>query len=326
MSAALPFIDVVVAKLEKQTEQITLFHLRAADDVPLPAFEAGAHIMVELPGGHTRAYSLCGNPADASRYEIAVKREDGGQGGSLAAHTGLRLHERMRIGAPRNLFPLAPAAPHHLLLGGGIGLTPLLAMADALHSAGASFELALFARDATQMPMTQRLANAPWAARATLYFDDVLAGQGRAAPEQLQQIIATQAPAAHVYFCGPPGFMATAKDACTSWEPARIHYEYFTAPPSVETPDAGLSAYEVVLKQSGTRIAITTGVSLIEALHAAGADIATVCEQGICGSCVTPYLSGTPIHRDTCLTDEERLSYLAVCCAGSASAELVLDY
>src|SRR5690606_19768594 len=132
------------------------------DGLPLPVCEAGAHLDVYLPGGIVRSYSLCGDPArTAESYEIAVKREDTGRGGSLAMHEGVRAGDTLRIGEPRNQFRLEPKASHHLLMGGGIGVTPLVAMAHALHARSASFTLAVFARSEQHLALSEVLKNAP---------------------------------------------------------------------------------------------------------------------------------------------------------------------
>jgi vanillate O-demethylase ferredoxin subunit len=315
-------LTVRVARVVRHTDEVNSYVLERIDGLPLPVCEAGAHLDVHLPGGLVRSYSLCGDPSRTTEsYEIAVKREDAGQGGSRALHMWVREGEILRVGLPRNQFRLAPAAPHHLLLGGGIGVTPLVSMAHALHALGASFTLAMFARSARHLPLARVLDNAPWRDRVQVHFDDVPQPTRPAA-------LLGQAPAgAHVYFCGPEGFMNHVREACGSWPAERVHFEYFSAPtkpPAPAAPEAA-GAFEVLLARSQQRLRVAPGKSIAHVLQGAGVAVDTVCEQGICGSCLTPYLNGTPDHQDTCMSDAERATHVAICCARSHSPTLTLD-
>lgn len=311
---------VRVARVQRHTAEVSAYRLERCDGQPLPAAEAGAHIDLYLPGDLARSYSLCGEPAlSAQGYEIAVKREAGGRGGSRAVHEQLSEGRLLRIGRPRNLFPLAPEAPHHRLLGGGIGVTPLVAMAHALHARGAAFDLHVFVRSAEHLPLRAALEAAPWRARVTVHTDD--APTTRAEPAAL----VAQAPAgAHLYYCGPEGFMAALREACRDWPAERVHFEHFGTPekPAPAGADAG---FELILARRQQRLQVPPGKSIALVLHGAGIPVDTVCEQGICASCITPYLDGQPDHQDSCLSDEERATHLAVCCARSLTPTLTLD-
>lgn len=315
-------LTVRVDRVVRHTDEVSRYVLQRTDGLPLPACEAGAHVDVYLPGGLVRSYSLCGDPARTTEtYEIAVKREAAGRGGSRAMHMWVREGEVLRIGRPRNQFRLAPHASHHLLLGGGIGVTPLVAMAHALHARGASFTLAVFARSAQHLALASELDSAPWRDRVQVHFDNVPAPTDAAALLQ-------QAPqGAHVYFCGPPGFMTHVRQACSGWAPERVHFEYFAAPPQVPstTPVADTAGFEVLLARRQQRLHVAPGKSMAHVLQAAGVAVDTVCEQGICGSCLTPYIDGTPDHQDACMTEAERATHVAVCCARSLSPTLTLD-
>lgn len=316
-------LTIRVDRVVRHTDEINSYVLQRIDGLPLPACDAGAHVDVYLPGGLVRSYSLCGDPARTPEaYEIAVKRETTGKGGSRAMHMWVREGEILRIGQPRNQFRLAPEATHNLLLGGGIGVTPLVAMAHALHARGASFTLAVFARSAQHLALASELDKAPWRDRVQVHFDNVPAPTD---PATLLQ----QAPeGSHVYFCGPPGFMAHVRQACSGWAPERVHFEYFAAPPqaapatSAATDTAG---FELLLARSQQRLHVAPGKSMAHVLQAAGVVVDTVCEQGICGSCLTPYIDGTPDHQDACMTEAERATHVAVCCARSHSPTLTLD-
>lgn len=316
-------LTIRVARVVRHTDEVSSYVLQRVDGQSLPACEAGAHVDVYLPGGLVRSYSLCGDPTRTTEsYEIAVKREDNGRGGSRALHMWVREGEILRIGAPRNQFRLAPDAPHHLLLAGGIGVTPLVSMAHALHARGASFTLAVFARSAQHLPLASALDNAPWRDRVQVHFDNVPSPTNAAA-------VVAQAPAgSHVYFCGPEGFMAHVRDACRTWPAERVHFEYFSAPTKTGT-DAVVpteaDGFELVLARRQQRLQVAPGKSIAQVLQGAGIPVDTVCEQGICGSCLTPYLDGTPDHQDMCMTQAERATHVAICCARSHSPTLTLD-
>lgn len=319
---------VRVARVIRHTEEVSGYLLERLDGQALPTAEAGAHIDIYLPGDLARSYSLCGDPArSAEGYEIAVKREEHGRGGSRALHQWAREGQLLRIGRPRNLFALAAQAPHHRLLGGGIGVTPLVAMAHSLHARGASFDLHVFVRSADHLPLRAALQAAPWCERVTVHRDD--APETRADPATLVAMAPT---GAHIYYCGPEGFMDRLREACHDWPAERVHFEHFGAPPKAAPPrtdagtDAGAEAgFELILARRQRRLHVPPGKSIAMVLHGAGIPVDTVCEQGICASCITPYLDGTPDHQDSCLTEDERATHVAVCCARALTPTLTLD-
>lgn len=315
-------LTIRVARVVRHTDEISSYVLQRIDGLPLPACEAGAHVDVYLHGGLVRSYSLCGDPTlTTESYEIAVKREDTGRGGSRAMHMWVREGQILRIGMPRNHFRLAHDAPHHLLLGGGIGVTPLISMAHALHALGAPFTLAVFARSAQHLALSRVIDQAPWRGNVQVHFDNV------PAPTSPAKVIAKAPAGSHAYFCGPEGFMAHVRNACQNWPAERVHFEYFSAP--VKTGEAATAAeagaFEIVLARRQQRLQVAPGKSIAHVLQGAGIAVDTVCEQGICGSCLTPYLDGTPDHQDTCMTEAERATHLAICCARSHSPTLTLD-
>ncbi len=320
-SAARGDITIRVARVVRHTDEVSSYVLQRVDGQPLPACEAGAHVDLYLPGGLVRSYSLCGDPTlTTEQYEIAVKREDAGRGGSRAVHMWVREGEILRIGTPRNQFRLVHNAPHHLLLGGGIGVTPLVSMAHALHALGASFTLAVFARSAQHLALKTVLDTAPWRERVQVFCDDAPSRTSAAS-------LLEQAPAgAHVYFCGPEGFMNHVRQATQTWAPERVHFEYFSAPVKTDTSaPVEAAGFEVVLARRQLRLHVAPGKSIAHVLQGAGVQVDTVCEQGICGSCLTPYLDGTPDHQDVCMTEAEHATHVAICCARSHSPTLTLD-
>ncbi|WP_321956160.1 PDR/VanB family oxidoreductase [Paraburkholderia bannensis] len=315
-------LDVIVSRKWNEAQDIYGFEFVKADGGALPPFSAGAHIDVHLPGGLIRQYSLCNDAASTQRYQIAVLRDENGRGGSRAIHDAVEEGSALTIGAPRNHFPLSHGAPHHLLIAGGIGITPILCMAERLFHADETFDLHYCTRSRERTAFVSRIAAAPFSARASFHFDDE-------APAQRFDIAATlaNAPAgSHLYVCGPRGFMdavlAQARDQ--QWDEARLHYEFFGA--VVEQSDTD-TAFKVRIASSGATIEVPAGCTVIEALAANGVDVLTSCEQGVCGTCLTRVIEGQPDHRDAYLTDEEKAAgdQFLPCCSRSHTPLLVLD-
>ena len=311
----------VVARQDEALDICSL-DLVAVDGGALPAFSAGAHIDLHLPGGLVRQYSLCNAPGETQRYRIAVLRDAASRGGSATVHDQLQVGTELEIGAPRNLFELDPSAPHHLLLAGGIGITPLLAMAEQLAAQGGSFALHHATRSHERTPFVAQLATAPYADRVHHHVDDGPAMQKLDLAATLRS-----APAgSHLYVCGPTGFMEAvlAEGRAQGWDEARLHREYFATAPTGAAGDGG---FELELASSGRVIPVAKDQTALAALLAAGLDIPMSCEQGVCGTCLTGVKSGVPDHRDQYLTPEERAAnnQFLPCCSRASSPRLVLD-
>ncbi|MFZ2986952.1 MAG: PDR/VanB family oxidoreductase [Ideonella sp.] len=315
-------LRVKVARKATEAEGIASFDLVSADGSALPCFTAGAHIDVHLAGGLLRQYSLCNSPAETHRYQLAVLREPASRGGSQAMHEQVHEGDVLTISAPRNQFALQPRADKHLLLAGGIGITPIKAMAEALAVARLPFALHYAARSASRMAFADALTAAPWGAQVVLHRDD--------GPDEqrldLPRLLADPAPGCHLYVCGPTGFidavMSTAR--AQGWPEDRLHCEHFGAAPLIAEGD---QPFEVQIASSGRVIPIAAGQRITDALSAAGVFVSTSCEQGVCGTCLTRVISGVPEHHDTYLLPEEQAAndQCLPCCARSRSARLVLD-
>lgn len=322
MSASAAPLLVRVACKHIEAPDICSLDLVAESGHTLPGFSAGAHIDVVLPNGLVRQYSLCNAPSETERYQIAVLREGTGRGGSLAVHDVLTEGSTLRISAPKNHFPLDADAPHHLLLGGGIGITPLLAMAEHLFRQGKSFELHHCTRSRERTPFVNRLSASRFAPRVHHHFDDGLATQKLDIAATLQHVPT----GTHLYVCGPQGFMDAVLSAgrTQDWPEVRLHREYFAAAPVDHSNDSG---FELELASSGRVITVRADQSALTAMRDAGLDIPMSCEQGVCGTCLTRVKAGKPDHRDQYLTDEERASndQFLPCCSRAQSARLVLD-
>jgi len=315
-------LAVEVVRKWHEARGICGFELRRPDRAPLPRFSAGAHIDVHLPGGLIRQYSLCGNPQSQDSYEIAVLRDEQGRGGSMVIHDRVRQGDLIRIGMPRNHFPLEPKASRHLLLAGGIGVTPILSMAEHLAAAGAPFEMHYCARSRDRTAFVERLDGSAFRDRVQLHFDD--AGVHQAF--DLAAVIAAAPAQTHLYVCGPRGFMEAvlAEARAQGWAERRLHYEFFAA--AVRAPSADV-AFEVRIASSGASVEVPPGCTIVAALARHGVDVLTSCEQGVCGTCMTRVLEGQPDHRDAYLTDEEKAAgeYFLPCCSRARSPVLVLD-
>lgn len=315
-------LEVKVTRKHQEAEGICSFELSRVDGEPLPAFTACAHIDVHVAPGLTRQYSLCNPPQERHRYVIAVLREPASRGGSHGMHELLQVGGTLAIGEPRNLFELVPDADRYLLFAGGIGITPILAMAWSLAHQGRAFELHYCSRSAERAAFVRQLAEAPFANRVHTHFDDGSPGQKLDVAAVLGKPLAGQ----HVYVCGPGGFMDFILGAAATfgWPAEQVHREYFAVPQPAH--DAN-QAFEVELARSGRVLEIPADKSVFEVLDAAGVQIDTSCEQGICGCCLTRVMAGIPDHRDQFMTDAERAlnNQFTPCCSRSRSPRLVLD-
>ena len=312
---------VRIAAKVGEARDIYSFELVALDGHALPPFSAGAHIDVHLPVGLIRQYSLCNDPKETHRYQIAVLRDSNSRGGSVAMHA-LEVGQTLEISAPRNHFPLAQDARHSVLLAGGIGITPLLSMAEHLASLGTSFELHYCTRSADRTAFTQRIHSSSFAAAAHVYHDDGPASQ----KIDLTTLLERATSDTHLYVCGPTGFMDWSLEAARSagWPEERLHREYFAGAP-IDTSADG--SFDVEIASTGTHIHVKAEQTVIAALATHGISVPTSCEQGVCGACLTRVLEGIPEHRDMFLTAEEqaRGDQFTPCCSRSKSAKLVLD-
>lgn len=314
------WLDVQVAGREQQADGVIVLELLPTDGKALPPFEAGAHVDVQVGPDLVRQYSLCGDPARSDRYRLGILLDPATRGGSAAAHERFHVGERIRIGVPRNNFPLAGDAGRSVLVGGGIGITPLLAMAHHLDAAKRDFTLHYCTRTRGKAAFLDELAKAPYGGNVRLHFDDGPAEQRFNPARDLPP----PAGGAHLYVCGPTGFMDWVIGAARAqgYPEARIHKEYFGA--QVDTTG---DAFEVVLSKTGRTVPVPAGRSIVEALKGVGIRVEVSCEQGVCGTCLCDVLEGVPDHRDSYLTDEEREAndQMTLCCSRAKTPQLVLD-
>jgi phthalate 4,5-dioxygenase reductase subunit len=312
------FFRLKVVHKKELAGGIYLFELRHADGAPLPVFTAGAHLTVETPGGARRNYSLCSNPAETGFYQIAVKRDAAGRGGSISMADDVHEGDWLSVSAPRNNFELHPRANRFLFIAGGIGITPILSMMRHIKAQGNDqFKLVYCTRDAGSTAFLNELTGPEFGAHVTIHHDH---GDINNALD-FWPVFETPTNA-HVYCCGPRGLMDAVADMSGHWPSSAIHFESFGVDASV---NAANTAFTVHLQKSGTTIAVSADQSILEALRASGMRVPSSCESGTCGSCRTKLLSGEVEHRDMVLSDEEKETNIMVCVSRAKSPELVLD-
>lgn len=314
-----PSLDVLVARKSREAPDICSLELVGVGGQPLPAFTAGSHVDLHLPNGVVRQYSLCNSPADSGRYRIAVLRDAESRGGSLAVHDLLEEGARLKISVPRNHFELAAAARRSLLVAGGIGITPLLSMAEHLSARKADFALHYCTRTRERTAFCQHIEASPFASRVHFHHS----AEGRA---DLEALLAQPSSELHLYTCGPQKFMTAVIETARrlGWSDGNVHHEYFSASVTALESDA---EFNVKLARSGRVIPIPAACTVAQALLDAGVELNTSCEQGVCGTCLTRVIEGEPDHRDMYLSPDEqaRNDCFLPCCSRSLSPRLVLD-
>jgi vanillate O-demethylase ferredoxin subunit len=317
-----------VRVLSRQTvaEGIVLIELGRPDNGALPSWTPGAHIALETqdfsgkPGA--RQYSLCG-PADSATWQIAILADTAGRGGSVWLHENALLGAALIARGPANHFPLEAEQAPVVLIAGGIGITPLISMANALEAHGLPFRLHYHTRRRSSCAFLEELSGAAFADKLRLSFDEET-------PTPISSIFSQADAESLVYICGPFGFMEAVADAAHSFgiPPARIRRELFAAAPSV-TPERTSTeqAFMVKIQSTGQLVEVPVGKTVVQALAGVGVNILVSCEQGLCGSCLTTVLDGMPDHRDQFMLPEEHLRNDAFtpCCSRALSACLVLD-
>ncbi|MHB0775228.1 PDR/VanB family oxidoreductase [Halomonas sp. WWR20] len=312
---------VQVTKKHKAAEDIYTYELTDPHGRPLPAFSAGAHVDVRIKEGLVRQYSLCGHPQERDRYLIGVLREPASRGGSEAMHDEINEGDLLQISAPKNHFPLEPAK-RTLLFAGGIGVTPILCMAERLSHTDAQFEMHYCARSRDRMAFLDRLEQSTYADRVHFYYDD----KPDAGKLDVASLVAEPDADTHIYVCGPGGFIDHVMSTCKAqgWPSEQLHTEYFTGAVQDTSDD---ESFEVKIASSGATFTVPKDKTVYEVLSENGIEIMVSCEQGVCGTCLTRVLEGEPDHRDLYLEDEEHAAndQFTPCCSRAKSKMLVLD-
>lgn len=311
-----PVFPVLLTRRDDLSADVVRFELARPDGGPLPAFDAGAHVDVVIAPEYQRQYSLAGDPADSTRYVLGVQREPSGRGGSMLMHRVFRQGRRLFISAPRNHFPLTEDAPFSLLMGGGIGITPMLTMAHRLHALGRDFALHYSVRGAA--PFWGEIAATGWAGKAHLHNS---AEGGRA---DLAALIPDYLAGSRLYTCGGGAYMDAVFAAAQArgWPDDALSREFFAVP---EAPPHVNHAFTLRLS-SGREVPVTAEQTATEALEAVGISVPMKCKDGICGVCAVAHKGTTPIeHRDYVLSAKEREARLILCCSRPAEPGAVLE-
>jgi len=283
----------------------------------LPRWTPGSHIDVEL-GDLSRQYSLCSDPNDLSHYEIAVLEEPESRGGSRYVHRTLQVGHTLKMRGPRNHFKLDAEARRYIFVAGGIGVTPIVAMADHAKATGKDYEIHYCGRDVTTMALLDRL---------TADHGDKLTVHAAAAGNRLDiaALLATPTPGTQIYSCGPERLLTALEDATAHWPEESLHVEHFTSNLATLDP-ADEHAFEVELRDSGLTIQVAADQTVLDALRASNIDIQSDCEEGLCGSCEAPVLDGEVDHRDMVLTKTERAQNktMMTCCSRACGKKITL--
>ena len=306
-----PVFQVKVASVQALTNKITLYDLRAIDDGELPAFTAGAHISVCVAPEYFRDYSLANDPNERHRYVIAVQREDAGEGGSKLMQRIFTAGRTVFIAPPKNHFPLDEMAKSAVLIAGGIGVTPLLAMAHRLHAIQRPFELHYAAKSAADCAFLTELRDVAWANRVHCYFSDQ---KERA---DLPAILQAYEPGRTAYVCGPDRLMRAVIEAAQmlDWPEEAVKSEYFAAPAQEDWVN-----HRFTLELTdGRQFTIPEDRAATDILAENGIFVDVKCSEGICGVCKTRLLTGEVEHRDYVLGKAERPHSMMLCCSRAAA-------
>lgn len=314
-------MQLTIRSIAIPAEDIVALELEAPDGAALPPFTAGAHIDLRLAPGLVRSYSLLNDPAERTRYVVAVNRDPASRGGSRHVHEALRAGQTIDVSEPRNQFPLVEDAPLVVLVAGGIGITPLLAMIRRLAALNRPWRLFYSARSRARCAYVDAILALAERSQGTVELHIVDECNGRL--PDMAAIVAGVPQEAHLYCCGPAA-MLQAFELATATRPAgHAHVEYFLAQQAASL--AG--GYDVVLQRVRRTVRVEAGSSILDALLAGGIDVPHACKEGVCGACQTRVLEGTPDHRDAYLSPREksRGDTIMLCCSGCSSGTLVLD-
>jgi len=310
---------VQVESVTRAADGIVRLRLVAPDGRALPRWTPGSHIDVECGDtGLSRQYSLCGDPADARGYEIAVLRETESRGGSAWMHATVGVGDRLHVSAPRNHFRLDESARRLILIAGGIGITPIAAMARRARELGIDYTLHYSGRRRAGMALVDELA-ALHGARLHLHVRE----EGRR--NDLPALLREPGAGTQVYACGPARMLDAVAAGCAHWPEGSLRVEHFSSAPGKLDP-AREHAFEVELADSGLVVPVRADQTLLAALRAANIDVRSDCEEGLCGSCEVAVLSGKVEHRDLVLTRAEREANakMMACCSRACDGRLVL--
>ena len=307
-----------VERVERGADKVLLLTLTEPAGAALPAWEPGAHLDLSLPSGISRQYSLCGDPNDAYSYTVAVLRVDDGRGGSLEIHNTQLVGSTLSVRGPINHFKLVDA-PSYLLLAGGIGVTPIIAMARELRARGAAWKMFYGARTAKAMVFTEELSGHP--DRVTLSTDDV-----DGTPD-FSALIAAQAPDTAVYCCGPEPMISRIEELCAANPALTLHTERFAPSGKTVAPSGSERSFEIELQRRGLILTVAPDENALDVVRQVVRNHPYSCHEGTCGSCEVSVIDGEIDHRDDVLSDEERAGndVMMLCVSRALSDRIIID-
>jgi len=313
-----PF-SAILTSIDRLSDEVCSFTFEAAQGMPFQAAVPGAHIDILLPNEMLRQYSLWKWAPDGRSGSVAVKREDAGRGGSKAMHA-LTIGTQVTLNGPRNNFPLDEGAPHSILLAGGIGATPIYAMAARLCDLGRPVQVHYLTRSQAHAAFQPAFEGLGLGNGLSCHYDDIhglvdLGGLLDAAPV-----------GSHLYVCGPEPLLQAALNAAAPRLPEdQVHFERFAADPNaLEGPS---DSFEIVLAKSGRSLRVPADRSILDSLQEAGVAVDFGCTEGVCGACIVDVLAGEVDHRDSVLTSDEQAenSMMCVCVSRAKGKSLTLD-
>jgi phthalate 4,5-dioxygenase reductase subunit len=316
--AAAEMMTLRIARREKIADDIYLFELADPAGADLPEFSAGAHLAFIVPNGATRKYSLVNDPTERHRYQIAVKREAGGRGGSISLVDDTKPGNALFCVPPQNDFPLAANVSDFIFIAGGIGITPIMSMVRHLKAVGtARFKLYYVTRNRAGTAFADELGAPELRHRVTIHHDD-------GDPENFFDLwpVLERPSGAHIYCCGPRPLMQSVNDMTGHWPVSRVHFEDFGTAAKTRPDD---KPFRVRLARSGEVLDVPVGATILEVLRAHGLIVPSSCESGTCGSCRTRLAAGQADHRDLVLGEEERADNIMVCVSRALTPEIIID-
>jgi len=312
--------DLIVRRRSAPAEGVVALDLVDPTGADLPRWQPGAHIDLILADGLTRQYSLCGDPRDSTAWRIAVLLDPNSRGGSQQVHDKLHEGDVAQVRGPRNHFPLVDA-DRYKFVAGGIGITPIMAMAENVQRAGGEWTLLYGGRTRASMAFADDLADR-YPERVTVWPQDE---QGLL---DLDALLGEPEQGTLVYCCGPESLLNAVEERCAHWPQGSLHIERFAAKaPMMEQQAEPLDQFEVVCQRSGVTLDVTAEDSILELVEGAGIPITTSCYEGVCGSCEARILEGIPEHRDSVLNTQQREAgeVMLICVSRSRTERLVLD-
>lgn len=314
----MPPMQLRVTRNERIADGIHLFELQDKAGAVLPAFTAGAHIAIRTPSGLLRKYSLCNDPAERNRYQVAIKREANGRGGSINLVDRIKAGDELAVAAPVNDFGLPQRAQDFIFIAGGIGVTPMMAMIRQVMAEGKRFRLFYCSRAPETTAFRDELSTPEFKGAVAIHYDygDVSRSL------DLKPILAERKNREHLYCCGPRPLMEAVRKMTDHWSAAAVHFEAFS---DAETHKPTDRPFNVKLARSGDVLEVAADKTILEVLRAHGLDVPSSCETGTCGTCKTKLLAGEADHRDLFLAEHDKAGNIMICVSRAKSDELEIE-